>query len=385
MAGQFFKDNFYGDEMITGIRDDGHVGKQSLENLTSEEFCQGETQNCAVYSQFRVLKEYGFEGSVDDLVNESFEKGWTNEGGTPIENIGKLLESHGVSCTQVVGANSYRLFAELAQGKQIIVGVDAGELWHGDAADGDAEADHAITVVGMDTSDPDNPCVIISDSAYGHIAKPYPLNEFIDAWKDSNCLMIVPDEPPPEEMAIERLANFDYEAGHLENFGPFEYEALLDLQRCVNELDITLGNSADSFEEFEDGFDESAPFADLDSIDGLGNTAQVEEGEPGTKHEQSELDNDDPFADLDSITGFTDSADEASKEIQLENQEGGLDDDPFADLSFMETTDTSEYDNGESPDLVDEDNVVENNAELSIDNIYCEENTCDTGYSEDFK
>lgn len=369
--------------MITHINDNGHVGAESLGDAVSGEFYQGQTNNCAVFSQFRVLKEYGFEGSVDDLIKESFDNGWTNEGGTDIENIGKLLESHGVSCTQVTGANEYRLFSELAQGKQVIVGVDSGELWHGEQEDGNAEADHAITVVGIDTSDRDNPCVIVSDSAHGHIAKPYPLDEFMDAWKDSDCLMIVPNEPPPEEMAVERLANFDYETGHLENFGNLEFETLLELQVCDEEVEVTLEVYASA-----SGIDEDDPFADLDSVEGFG--ADAEETNEDTEdfedaEEQFQFDENDPFADLDSIVGFNDSSQKVLGNSAASEEDSNFDeDDPFADLSSIDITDASELSDDEASVFTEGNENEENGNCEDIDNDSVFENLDDEVFSEEY-
>lgn len=195
---------------------------------------QGEQPACAVYSQYNVLKDYGYDGTPEDLIEEATRNGWYDpENGTSPENIGKLLESHGVPCNMYVNANQFNLMDELAHGKRVIVTVDSGELW----ADGKLSklgemledflpngADHALVVSGFDTSDPDNVKVILTDSGSGQNAVSYPLEQFKDAWKDGHCTMIVPRDPPPQELALPELANFDYALGHVANMGDVSYE-----------------------------------------------------------------------------------------------------------------------------------------------------------------
>jgi hypothetical protein len=173
----------------------------------SYEVFQGDQPACAVYSQYNVLRDYGYTGTPEDLIKEATEYGWYDPAnGTSLENLGKLLESHGVPCDLYVNANRYNLFEELAKGKRVIVTVDSGELW----ADGKMTklgelledilpdgADHALVVSGLDTSDPDNVKVILTDSGSGQNAVEYPVAEFEDAWRDGGCTMVVPREPPP--------------------------------------------------------------------------------------------------------------------------------------------------------------------------------------------
>lgn len=185
-----------------GIESDGGV--------TTEDIWQGYKPSCAVHSQYHILKDYGFNGSVDDLIQEATEKGWYDpETGTPLEHVGKLLELHGVDCNMYVNATELNLVSELAQGKRVIVSVDSDELWGNegpfaqilDKLGLDFGGDHALVVSGYDCSDPKNPTVILTDSGTGQAAAPYPLKDFVEAWEDGNCTMIVPEQSPTEYAA----------------------------------------------------------------------------------------------------------------------------------------------------------------------------------------
>ncbi|MBQ8015501.1 MAG: hypothetical protein IJ264_04865, partial [Clostridia bacterium] len=55
----------------------------------------------------------------------------------------------------------------------------------------DDGADHAVQVIGIDYSDPDNPMVILNDSGHPDgCGEMVPLDDFVDAWEDSGCQMI---------------------------------------------------------------------------------------------------------------------------------------------------------------------------------------------------
>lgn len=209
------------------------------------DFWQGETGECAIHAQFRILQDYGYRGTVDDLREEAIEHGWFDpDTGTPSADIGKLLELHNVPCDMYFEANRYNLLNELAQGKRVIVTVDSSELWHKntilekswenlkDLFPGGA--DHAVVVSGINTEDPNNIQVVLTDSGDGHRTISYPIEQFEDAWRDGHCQMIVTQTPPPPEYALGRLmdklpwmwdmSNFDYQLGHVANIGDRTFE-----------------------------------------------------------------------------------------------------------------------------------------------------------------
>lgn len=214
------------------------------------DFWQGETGECAIHAQFRILQDYGYRGTVADLRQEAIDHGWFDpDTGTPSADIGKLLELHNVPCDMYFEANRYNLLNELAQGKRVIVTVDSSELWHNntilekswenlkDLFPGGV--DHAVVVSGINTEDPNNIQVVLTDSGDGHRTISYPIEQFEDAWRDGHCQMIVTQTPPPPEYALGRLmdklpwmwdmSNFNYELGHVANIGGHSFEEWRDL------------------------------------------------------------------------------------------------------------------------------------------------------------
>lgn len=182
---------------------------------------------CAIKSQQLILNEFGIPVTEDQLVQYSMMKGWYTGNGTQPHDVGRLLADAGIPCTQYENASKYDLINELAQGHKVIVGVDSGELWKGDLGEtiedmlfGDG-ADHALIVAGIDNTDPDNPMVLLTDPGTGEACKPYPLDQFMDAWSDSKQYMVSTDIPTPAateqfvangqaDMHLPQIAGVDY-------------------------------------------------------------------------------------------------------------------------------------------------------------------------------
>lgn len=186
---------------------------------------------CAIKSQQLVLEDFGIDVSETQLVQTANANGWYNGGGTNPQDVGNLLNLAGIPVTKQDG-NVFTLVNELAQGHKVIVGVDADELWHNDSVSekwtnwandffGPQGGNHALIVAGIDTSDPNNIQVIVKDPGSGEDGKPYPLEQFMDAWADTQCYMVSTNISAPEY--ADGMKNFDYELGHLHNVAGVSY------------------------------------------------------------------------------------------------------------------------------------------------------------------
>lgn len=176
---------------------------------------QGNEGVCAIRSQQIILRDYGIDISLEELKQYAINNGWYDsspEGGTPMWAIGNLLLSCNVPCEQSVDNTVYDLINELAQGHRVIVGVDANELWadrNNDTIAGAKEwfkdifqgetPNHALVVAGVDVNpdDPNDIKVILTDPGTGDLRIEYKLDDFMDAWKDSQCFMVSTDTPAP--------------------------------------------------------------------------------------------------------------------------------------------------------------------------------------------
>ena len=192
----------------------GQGGMEQEEGLESRpEIYQGTEPTCAIRCQQIILRDFGVDLPQEYLADLATQNGWyIDHVGTPMDAIGNILESQGVGVHTQENATVYDLINELGQGRRVIVSVDAGELWAVREDDVHAQlvedfedsinsqgADHALIVAGIEVN-PDNPDdvkVILTDPGTGDLRLEYPLNEFIDAWQDSNCYMVATDQPAP--------------------------------------------------------------------------------------------------------------------------------------------------------------------------------------------
>ena len=187
---------------------------------------------CAIKSQQLILKDFGIDVSETELVQTANANGWYNGGGTVPEDVGNLLNLAGIPVSKQSNANVFNLVNELAQGHEVIVGVDADELWHNSSINeklsnwfndvfGEQGGNHALIVAGIDTRDPNNIQVIVKDPGSGEDGKPYPLDQFMDAWSDTQCYMVSTDVAAPQN--VSGMENFNYQSGHIDNVVGIDY------------------------------------------------------------------------------------------------------------------------------------------------------------------
>lgn len=167
--------------------------------LTVDDIQQEFPDTCAIKSQQIILESHDINVSEQDLVEESIDKGWyvSGQGGTMPEDVGNLLEEHGMTVNHFDNATIDDIASELAKGHQVIVGVDSGELWqpgHFESLEDFFKlggADHALIVSGIQV----NPLtsereVLLTDPGTGEVTHTYTMDQFEDAWDDSDNFMI---------------------------------------------------------------------------------------------------------------------------------------------------------------------------------------------------
>lgn len=167
-------------------------------NVFYEDVQQQYADTCAIKSQQLILESNGFDIPESELRDEAIINGWYSPGyGTPMEDVGNLLESYGMKIHRYQNASVADIAHELSQDHQVIVGVDSGELWNTgpnetleDIIFGE-QADHALLVSGIVV----NPftaegSVLLTDPGTGDACAEYPIDQFEDAWEDSGKFMV---------------------------------------------------------------------------------------------------------------------------------------------------------------------------------------------------
>jgi hypothetical protein len=191
---------------------------------------QQKYQDCGIVAQEFVLdeigKDYGIDFHEDELFQEALNNDWcTASGGTPLECLGKLLEVKGIEVERQFGGSLEDINQQLQQGHHVIVAVDADEIWHPNEPDEDdlianqygmpgQGYNHAVQVIGIDNTNPDNPIVILNDpgTPNGQGLR-VPAEDFLNAWEDSNNYMVSTTgnliTPEQTQIAMDNDQNMD--------------------------------------------------------------------------------------------------------------------------------------------------------------------------------
>ena len=238
---------------------------------------QPDDHSCALRSQQIILRDFGIDIPFKDLEKIAKENGVYSDDGTSMCDVGKVLDIAGVGMHQVIGCNMFDLTNELAQGHRVIVGVDANELWYNDSITdklknwfdditGNQGGNHALIVAGVEVN-PNNPSdvkVVLTDPGSGDLRIEYPMKQFMDAWKDTNCFMAATDAPAPYQYdpisGMEIPSNFVVEQQFNQFVAENSYQLSPDMINIPQEyqpaysehLDVV---GDDTYEDFKDQYD----------------------------------------------------------------------------------------------------------------------------------
>ena len=207
------------------IPDHGRV-KIAAESLTLE-------AGCAIQAQQLILNDYGINVPTHELLDVSKKNGWfIDQLGSPLDYVGELLNHYQIPAVQMRNANIYHLINELSQGHKVIVGVDVNDLsfsekWHQfDEIMFGKEANHVLVVAGIDTQDPNDPKIVLSDPSRPDSQKTYSAKQFMNAWEDSGFFMVATTQPAPLQFNPE-MKYFDYNTGHIKKIADIAYSEIL--------------------------------------------------------------------------------------------------------------------------------------------------------------
>lgn len=280
----FFTNSTYETEEETEIMNGTsyNIYGEAGENVKAPVYIQQpDDHSCALRSQQIVLRDFGIDIPFEKLEELALSYGVYTDQGTYTYDIGKVLQIAGVDMHQVQGSTFLDLTNELAQGHRVIVSVDANELWYTDSASklknwfndviGIQGGNHALIVAGVEVN-PQNPNdvkVVLTDPGAGHLRVEYPLDQFMDAWKDSKCFMAATDYPAPyqydPETGMEVPSNFmvqqfvnDFISSNSYQLNPDLINIPADYQPAfTGHLDMVGNLDYDSFEKIYQDFKDS--------------------------------------------------------------------------------------------------------------------------------
>lgn len=155
---------------------------------------QREDNSCAVCCQEFVAEQLlNREFSEQGMIQYATERGWYDpETGTTVSDVGKLLEALGLEVERKSGLTLPDLFEELESGHKLICGVNNMILENPDFADlPGLNANHAVQVIGIDYSNPEEVRVILNDSGVPNgMGRNVSADTFVRAWNTSGNFVV---------------------------------------------------------------------------------------------------------------------------------------------------------------------------------------------------
>lgn len=265
----------------------------ATQDMVSDDVLQTYPDTCAIKSQQLILERFGIHVTEEQLRVEAMERGWyVPGGGTPMDAVGKLLQLHGVEMHQYVDGNICNVLNELALGHQVIMSVDSGELWNyglrerlEDYLPGVGGADHALIVSGLNTANPNDVKVIVTDPGTGDLCKEYSLAQFVDAANDSNFYMVTTDRAVPHI-----FDTFGLGVDHLPMVGNMTYDYFLEnyallhdvagrpvFDDFMNHLNVNVPDMAVGVADIDTHYSNMSEDWDDDDVDDFGELDDIED------------------------------------------------------------------------------------------------------------
>ena len=136
---------------------------------------------CDVMCEQYILKEYLGDKAFDSYVNEMLDNCWLKESGTPLHNMGRLLEQYGMAVSRKYDCTLEEMQDKLSKRYKLIAVVDYGQLWHKES-DGIFHAVVCLNVV--------NRVLRIYDPAINGFSN-YLVEDFEKAWAYSKHYLVI--------------------------------------------------------------------------------------------------------------------------------------------------------------------------------------------------
>lgn len=189
----------------------------------------GEDNMCDFKCESRILEMAGIEVGKDDLESVSKRNYWLRSMGTPLFNMGRLLEGNGFLVNRIYDATIDNMRKDLED--HYVMVVVNGDVLGGNTPDIFADdfsfednPNHAVLVLGIGTE-----TVSLYNPACGNDSKDYPLGLFVEAWSESRNYEVTarvkrfPEEYNPQPIDVsgvslnpelEELTDFIAENAH---------------------------------------------------------------------------------------------------------------------------------------------------------------------------
>ena len=167
-----------------------------------------EVNDCVVKCEHYVLKSIGKEAEYPKLRKDAIKHGWLQDSGTPLFNIGRLLEMAQMSVARKFRGTIDMLKKELDGGCSVIAAINIERLTQKKCSP-ETVANHAVVIVGINIEEG---YVELYDPQSSNPIDRYSISSFIKAWKPAKNYFVSiaergvrPYTPHPEYVAHIKL------------------------------------------------------------------------------------------------------------------------------------------------------------------------------------
>lgn len=144
---------------------------------------------CDFQCETYLLRKHGINFKDDKLAEKAKTNYWLRDQGTPMYNVGKMMESHGMLVWRVFGADISKLTAELAKHDAIVI-VNS-QVLDGNGDDNpfsEENPNHAVVVLSIDEK---AGRVTLHNPSTGNETDTYSLDTFKEAWVESKNYLVL--------------------------------------------------------------------------------------------------------------------------------------------------------------------------------------------------
>ena len=166
--------------ILESLHKSGSLSEDGGEIPMASMAAMSEDNLCDVMCEQYILRDYLGEDARDNYLADFQENSWIKESGTPLHNVGRLLEKNGMSVSRKYDCTVDELEDSLAKRYKVIAVVDYGRLWNKEA-DGVFHAVVCLNIV--------DGILRIYDPAIDGCSN-YTLEEFAKAWHYSRNYMV---------------------------------------------------------------------------------------------------------------------------------------------------------------------------------------------------
>lgn len=153
--------------------DGGNIPMASMAAMSEDNLCD-------VMCEQYILKDYDLLSDDDNSLQDALNNCWLKESGTPLHNMGRILERHGMSVSRKYDCTPEELAEALDKKYKVIAVVDYGQLWNKES-DGIFHAIVCLTLV--------DGILRIYDPAIDGCSN-YTMEEFCAAWHYSKNYLV---------------------------------------------------------------------------------------------------------------------------------------------------------------------------------------------------